>query len=28
LAAQSVRELTSTPNNSYGTLAKTIKTIN
>jgi hypothetical protein len=27
LAAQSVRELTSTPNNSYGTLAKTIKTI-
>ena len=28
LAAQSVRELTSTPKNSYGTLAKTIKTIN
>jgi len=28
LAAQSERELTSTPNNSSGTLAKTIKTIN
>jgi len=28
LAAQSERELTPTPNNSYGTLAKTIKTIN
>ena len=27
-ASQSVRELTSTPNNSSGTLAKTIKTIN
>jgi hypothetical protein len=28
LASQSKRELTPTPNNSYGTLAKTIKTIN
>jgi hypothetical protein len=28
LAAQSKRELIPTPNNSYGTLAKTIKTIN
>jgi hypothetical protein len=28
LAVESERELTSTPNNSYGTLAKTIKTIN
>src|SRR4028119_1806170 len=28
LAVESDRELTSTPNNSYGTLAKTIKTIN
>ncbi len=27
-AALSERELTSTPNNSYGTLAKTIQTIN
>ena len=27
-AVESERELTSTPNNSYGTLAKTIKTIN
>ena len=27
-ASQSERELTSTPNNSFGTLAKTIKTIN
>ncbi len=28
LAVESDRELTSTPNNSYGTFAKTIKTIN
>jgi hypothetical protein len=28
LAVESNRSLTSTPNNSYGTLAKTIKTIN
>jgi hypothetical protein len=28
LAVESDRSLTSTPNNSYGTLAKTIKTIN
>ena len=27
-AVESERELTSTPNNSYGTFAKTIKTIN
>jgi hypothetical protein len=28
LAVESERSLTSTPKNSYGTLAKTIKTIN